>query len=153
MTIPLIFLFLKHPMTMGLALLLQTLTLSMITGSYFSSFWFSYVVFIIMIGGMLVLFIYMTSIASNEIFKFSKLLTLISMIFFPITYVLIPIISKKLPDMYQFNQSYELEMTLNKFFNWPSNLATIMVIIYLLITLIAVVKISSKSQGPLRQMF
>nr|ARH53880.1 NADH dehydrogenase subunit 6 [Heterocerus parallelus] len=153
MTISLIFLFLKHPMSMGMALLSQTLMFTMISGSFFSNFWFSYIMFIIMIGGMLVLFIYMTSIASNEMFNFSKILTFSSILTFNLSMMLITMMSKKLPDMNYFSQEYELELTLNKFFNWPSNLITITVILYLLITLIAVVKISNKSQGPLRQKF
>merc|ERR1712221_33590 len=60
---------LSHPLAIGLALLSQTILICLITGLSSSSFWFSYILFLIFLGGMLVLFIYVTSLASNEIFK------------------------------------------------------------------------------------
>ena len=44
-------------------------------------------------------------------------------------------------------------LTLNKLYNFPVNLITIILIIYLFLTLIAVVKISDTFEGPLRPKF
>merc|ERR1712198_806681 len=59
---------LSHPLAIGLALLSQTILICLITGLSSSSFWFSYILFLIFLGGILVLFIYVTSLASNEMF-------------------------------------------------------------------------------------
>nr|ALO70388.1 NADH deshydrogenase subunit 6 [Bisnius sordidus] len=149
------FIFLKHPMTMGTSLLMQTLMITLLTGILNMNFWFSYILFLIMIGGMLILFIYMTSIASNEKFKFSILLTLMMMTLFTIMIIIYLMMDKNFimsaSFSKSFNESYELSFNMIKFFNYPSNIILFMMIIYLFITLIAVVKITDIKFGPLRQ--
>nr|ALO70636.1 NADH deshydrogenase subunit 6 [Ischnosoma splendidum] len=150
----LLFLFMKHPLSMSVILLIQTTSISLISGFMFKNFWFSYILFLIMIGGMLVLFIYMTSIASNEKFNFSFNLWLMSMIIM----LLIMITIFYLEDYSIFNNltteninDSNYLLLLSKFINFPMNMIMIMMIIYLFITLIAVVKISNFKFGPLRQ--
>ena len=50
---------------MGLTLLIQTILVSIISGLITKTFWFSYILFLVFLGGILVLFIYVTSLASN----------------------------------------------------------------------------------------
>lgn len=63
-----IFVNLRHPVGLGLTLILHTLLISCVTGLVGGTFWFSYILFLVFLGGVLVLFIYMTSLASNEKF-------------------------------------------------------------------------------------
>nr|WRO45163.1 NADH dehydrogenase subunit 6 [Stenothemus biimpressiceps] len=150
-------LFLKHPLTMGLNLLIQTILIAMITGFMSLNFWISYLLFLVMVGGMLILFMYMTSIASNEKFKFSKplMITLISMIFismfFFIFYFNTEIYQIKNIDSIELTKFSMYEMSPNKYFLNNSKFILSILIIYLFITLIAIVNISSNSSGPLRQ--
>nr|ADO60507.1 NADH dehydrogenase subunit 6 [Eulichas sp. BMNH 840452] len=152
------FLFLTHPMSMGMTLLMQTALISMITGFFNLNFWYSYILFLIMIGGMLVLFIYMTSIASNEMFKYSNKLTL-SMITVMMAILLMLIMTDQMiahqisinSEMIPMNIKEMFNLSLNKYLNYPSNIVLFFMIIYLFITLIAVVKITNISYGPLRQ--
>nr|YP_010132039.1 NADH dehydrogenase subunit 6 [Periscepsia handlirschi]QQD89773.1 NADH dehydrogenase subunit 6 [Periscepsia handlirschi] len=157
------FMFMKHPMTMGLTLLIQTLLICLYSGLITKSFWFSYILFLIFIGGMLVLFIYMTSLASNEMFSFSLKLMIYCLIMFSILTFILFMIDKnmwmhfknlELKSIYNLN-SYltENSLTLNKLYNYPNNFLTILLMNYLLITLIAVVKITKLFKGPLRPMF
>nr|YP_009971822.1 NADH dehydrogenase subunit 6 [Deporaus marginatus]QNH68709.1 NADH dehydrogenase subunit 6 [Deporaus marginatus] len=150
------FLFVNHPLSFGLILLVQTILTAMMTGILHYNYWFSYILFLIMVGGMLVLFMYMTSIASNEKFKFSFKLNILLM-----TAIFVSMMTFFLNN-FQFikmnklmmNPNYEMIMnfvSMNKFMNYPSNLMMVMIIIYLLITLIAVIKITSINHGPLRQ--
>nr|YP_009995256.1 NADH dehydrogenase subunit 6 [Ochthebius puncticollis]QNP09646.1 NADH dehydrogenase subunit 6 [Ochthebius puncticollis] len=151
--ISIMFLFMMHPISMGTMLLLQTILISLITGMLNFNYWFSYILFLIMVGGMLVLFIYMTSIASNEKFKFN---TKLFMMFF-IMMMLIMIMSYtdlfiNIMNNFNFNfMNKENYLMLSKFYNKPSNLIMFMIIIYLFITLIAIVKITNFKMGPLRQ--
>nr|AXS66088.1 NADH dehydrogenase subunit 6 [Elateroidea sp. 9 KM-2017] len=146
----------NHPLSMGLILLIQVSIVSMITGIMALNYWFSYILFMIMVGGMLVLFIYMTSIAANEKFKISKLMMssmAIMMISMPSTLVI--------DQMFSYIMISNQELILNsakfqiypliKYFNFPSNLIMLTLIIYLLISLIAVIKITDINYGPLRQ--
>nr|AML25855.1 NADH dehydrogenase subunit 6 [Staphylinidae sp. BMNH 1274171] len=152
------FILMNHPMSLGMILLTQTILISMITGYLSMNFWFSYILFLIMIGGMLILFIYMTSIASNEPFYFSK-----KMLFNYVLLMIIIIIMIMVMDPYYFLKYLMLKenlwlnnldnYNLTKYFNYPSIIIIIMMMIYLLITLIAIVKITQIEYGPLRQKF
>nr|ARH54257.1 NADH dehydrogenase subunit 6 [Cucujus haematodes] len=156
MTLTFLFLFMNHPLSFGIILLLQTILISLISGYISSNFWYSYILFLIMVGGMLVLFIYMTSIASNEKFKFSSKLFMMTALY-PVTLILISMDkffinynnSNELINMENLNFSFSM----NKYMNWPTNMLYLMMIIYLFITLIAVVKITNIKYGPLRQKF
>nr|QAT19780.1 NADH dehydrogenase subunit 6 [Eucryptorrhynchus scrobiculatus]UFP90428.1 NADH dehydrogenase subunit 6 [Eucryptorrhynchus scrobiculatus] len=152
-----IFMFLSHPLSLGGILLIQTIVMTMMSSFMFFNFWFSYILFLVMIGGMLVMFIYMTSIASNEKFKLPKNMMLYTMIFMiPVFLTMLfvdefysSIISLKFNSL---NQSFlMLNMNLSKFFNHPNMKILMFLMIYLLITLIAVVKIIGKNFGSLRQ--
>nr|YP_009630364.1 NADH dehydrogenase subunit 6 [Callispa bowringii]QBP33867.1 NADH dehydrogenase subunit 6 [Callispa bowringii] len=148
----LMFLLSSHPVTMSILILIQALITSLITGFFFMNFWFSYIIFLVMIGGLLVLFMYMTNVASNEKFSMSKKMIFISMM------MIIMYISMLITDNYfimsQLNftlNSNMYLMTISKFFNYPMNFIMIMMMIYLLITMIMSVKITDLTKGPLRQ--
>nr|ADO60410.1 NADH dehydrogenase subunit 6 [Hydrochus sp. BMNH 840193] len=150
-----IFIMLNHPMSMGLMLLMQTFTISLTTGFMNFNWWFSYILFIIMIGGMLILFIYMTSIASNEKFSSSYLIPLFFSILLFMS-LLIMFNDNFIIEYFNINNlnimNSNNKIMLSKFLNIPSNMIMLTMIIYLLITLIAVAKITNISKGPLRQM-
>nr|AOY39822.1 NADH dehydrogenase subunit 6 [Curculionoidea sp. 1 KM-2015] len=152
-----LFLFMNHPLTLGSMLLMQTIIVALMSGLLYMNFWFSYIMFLIMVGGMLIMFMYMTSIASNEKFKMpGKLMTVFFItitIFFVFTSFLmdnffIPSI-QYMTTNFSMNNSWLL--SLNKFFNLPNYILSIMLMLYLLLTLIAIVKITGKNMGPLRQ--
>ena len=143
-------------MTLGLTLLVQTILITFITGLINLNFWFSYLIFLIIIGGILILFIYITRIASNEKFKISKNylfiilnLPILIIIFTDKLYYNLNITNIELINQNNFYSTYLT--ILSKYFNWPLNINFIIIIMYLLITLIAVVKITNIQHGPLRQ--
>nr|AWB98768.1 NADH dehydrogenase subunit 6 [Anopheles marajoara] len=158
-----IFMQMKHPLSMGLMLLIQTFLTCLIASIYVKTFWFSYVLFLIFLGGMLILFIYVTSLSSNEMFSMSFSLTMISLIIFSIFSILFFFIDKSLIE--QFITNMEMEklsnmnnlineniLSLNKMYNFPTNLITLLLINYLFLTLLVTVKITKKFYGPLRPM-
>nr|APX40626.1 NADH dehydrogenase subunit 6 [Psylliodes chrysocephala] len=155
----LIFIFLNHPLTCGLILLSQTILTAFLSGMMNYNFWYSYILFLIMVGGMLILFIYMTSIASNEKFKFNKNLMMIMILSFSMIIMLMLIDQfylnyfTNIQDMKNMNMNPSNMNSLKKYFNYPNMYLMIMMITYLFITLIAVVKITNNSYGPLRQKF
>nr|AXS65367.1 NADH dehydrogenase subunit 6 [Cleroidea sp. 2 KM-2017] len=149
--------FMKHPLSMGAVLLTQTILIALIVGTLNMNFWFSYIITLIMIGGMLILFIYMTSIASNEKFKFNLMLMtyIMTMLMMSIITIFIDQFIVNIKTMNQMtinmNKMMEFQMMMNKYINWPSNMMIYLTVSYLFITLIAVVKITNIKQGPLRQ--
>lgn len=142
----------SHPLSIGLILLIQTTIISLITGNFRLNYWFSYILFLILVGRILILFIYITRIASNEKFSFRKNYFIL---------ILIPIImffSNKINfHINSFNNEFiiltkplYLHSSITKFLNFPSNIILLFMIIYLLLTLVVVVKITNFKNGPLR---
>nr|AID21713.1 NADH dehydrogenase subunit 6 [Hellula undalis] len=156
--------FLQHPLSMGLIILLQTLLTCLISGMLIKTYWFSYILFLTFLGGLLVLFIYVSSIASNEMFKMSFNLKY-TLFFFICIFILLSYISMYNLKWINFNinnsdmMNYfnmfsfinnENKINLTKLYNNQTFLMMMMMIIYLFITLIAVVKITNIFYGPLR---
>lgn len=142
---------------MGGILLIQTILVRLTTGNINLNFWFSYIILIIIVGGLLVLFTYITRIASNELFKPKNyIITLITIILILSYYPL-----KKFLILFNNNfnnnefilwaYNFDFNQLINKFFNFPSIAILYFIILYLLITLIAIVKITNISYGPLRK--
>nr|AXS65978.1 NADH dehydrogenase subunit 6 [Curculionoidea sp. 22 KM-2017] len=155
MTFSYLFILMNHPLSLGGILLIQTILMSLLTGFIMHKFWFSYILFLIMIGGMLIMFIYMTSIASNEKFKIPSNISIAFTILSMLT-LLTLLYSLDFSNMYplkyfNFFNFFNLKLSLNKFFNFPDMKFLLFLMIYLLITLIMVVKITDKNSGPLRQ--
>nr|YP_009349932.1 NADH dehydrogenase subunit 6 [Phryganogryllacris xiai]AQM40106.1 NADH dehydrogenase subunit 6 [Phryganogryllacris xiai] len=153
----------KHPLSMTLIIIIQTLLTCSFLGMISQSFWFSYILFLIFLGGMLILFIYITSLASNEMFSIPltliKTFLMIMIIFTPLWWLdpsPFNMITNNL-DMTLINQSTnywtDSSLSLIKLYNNPNNLNTLMLMMYLFLTLIAIVKITNIFSGPLRPMF
>nr|AVN68275.1 NADH dehydrogenase subunit 6 [Tryonicus parvus] len=146
-----------NPLAMGLIVLIQTLMMCLMSGIISQSFWFSYILFLVFLGGMLVLFIYVISLASNEMFNLSMKMTLTMVMIMLILNMMMnnPLKTnnmESLNHMMMNMMEYEMTSSLMKLYNKPTNTITIMMALYLLLTLIAVVKITTISSGPLRKM-
>nr|AQP27369.1 NADH dehydrogenase subunit 6 [Pericapritermes nitobei] len=141
----------KHPLAMGLMLLLQTTMICVISGTMYSSFWFSYILFMIMIGGMLVLFMYMTSLASNEMFSPSNKMLLTAVLILPAMTMIMPTVTNN-KEMSNHNMMMENEITSTTtvMYNQMMGIMTTLLVLYMLLTLIVVVNIINVSKGPLR---
>nr|YP_010946918.1 NADH dehydrogenase subunit 6 [Salganea raggei]WGO57675.1 NADH dehydrogenase subunit 6 [Salganea raggei] len=153
-SLSIVFTQMNHPLAMGLILLIQTTLISIITGLFMQSFWFSYILFLIFLGGMLVLFIYVTSLASNEMFILStKLMLLLLMLMPPMIIYLESKFNLNNQETFMFIIINNITtLPLLKLYNYPTGIMTIMMVLYLLITLLVVIKITNIFKGPLRQM-
>lgn len=155
----LIFYFLNHPLSMGLMLLIYTLLCCFYVGLISNYFWFSYILFLVFLGGILVLFIYVISLASNEYFivfrlKFLGFLLILCLLFFFIimgySYFGLDV-SQLIVIKTNFLVFFTDDLILVfKLYNYPVNIITIFLIRYLLFVLIVVVKVTDFSYGPLR---
>nr|ARH54634.1 NADH dehydrogenase subunit 6 [Scaphidema metallicum] len=152
LTAPMMFMFMNHPLSAGMILLSQTTITALMIGYLNQNMWYSYILFLIMVGGMMILFMYMTSIASNEKFYVNYMI-LFTMMIPPLLLMTINF-NKTISN----NQTIEMmslmttNTPINKYLNFPENLATYFMMIYLLMTLIATVKITMFKNGSVRQM-
>nr|YP_010708878.1 NADH dehydrogenase subunit 6 [Matsumuraeses phaseoli]WCR51110.1 NADH dehydrogenase subunit 6 [Matsumuraeses phaseoli] len=163
MTLSLFMFFLNHPLSMGLMILIQTVLICLLTGMLINTYWFSYILFLTFLGGLLVLFIYVSSIASNELFKnnffFSKMiifsfsLIMVINIFFILKLNWMNIFfNDEMNNFFNNNLFFnnENKISLSKLYNNQTFLMMMMLIVYLFIALVAVVKITNIFFGPLR---
>nr|YP_009695024.1 NADH dehydrogenase subunit 6 [Abscondita terminalis]QEJ81523.1 NADH dehydrogenase subunit 6 [Abscondita terminalis]QRG30026.1 NADH dehydrogenase subunit 6 [Abscondita terminalis] len=154
-TLSILFMLVSHPLSMGMILLTQTLMIAAWTGFMSMNFWYSYILFIVMVGGMLILFIYMTSVASNEKFLYSNLMTIIMIMMFMALIFLkkdqLFILMNSMNYDLMMKNNLTFKMSLNKFIMYPMMIMSLTIIIYLLIALIAVSKITNMKSGPLRK--
>nr|URX53392.1 NADH dehydrogenase subunit 6 [Incisitermes cf. incisus] len=143
----------NHPMAMGMMLLLQTTMTCLISGMMHQSFWFQYILFMVFVGGLLVLFIYVASLASNEMFSLSTKMITMAVMAMLMTMMIEDWTTMNSTEMMNFNTPTEnsVIMMTSKLYNQPSGIMTIIMALYLLMTLIVVVKITDVSKGPLRQ--
>nr|YP_010309884.1 NADH dehydrogenase subunit 6 [Biston regalis]UMR55010.1 NADH dehydrogenase subunit 6 [Biston regalis] len=158
---------LNHPLSIGLLILIQTLLMCLLSGMLIKTYWFSYILFLTFLGGLLVLFIYVSSIASNEMFNLPinmKLLMIMLMMLIMLTQIYLNLYENlnwmnlsnnindndKMMNMLFFNN--ENKINLNKLYNNQTYMIMMMLMIYLFISLVAIVKITNIFYGPLRTM-
>nr|AOY39523.1 NADH dehydrogenase subunit 6 [Hypothenemus sp. BMNH 1040003]AOY40290.1 NADH dehydrogenase subunit 6 [Hypothenemus sp. KM-2015] len=136
---------LKHPLSVSMALIIQALLAAITTGLFFNYFWFGFILFLVIVGGVMILFVYMTSIASSEKFKSPSPLKSILM------FTIITLMTLSTLKTMTIKTNNELTKTFMEYFNSNNMQMMIFLMIYLFVALIAVVKISDKNSGPLRQ--
>nr|QDA21685.1 NADH dehydrogenase subunit 6 [Orthetrum sabina] len=152
----LLFSSMTHPMSMGITLLTQTIMMCIMMGMMSYSSWFSYILFLVFLGGMLILFIYMTSIASNEMFNppmYNVAAIIIMMMLFMMMFMLSDPFMIVLPTTESFHiMDHSLKMIMTPLYSNPMSLITIFMVLYLFLTLIVIVALTKFNKGPLRPM-
>nr|QCF39700.1 NADH dehydrogenase subunit 6 [Glomeridesmus spelaeus] len=141
-SISMIFFQLTHPMEMSILLIIMTLTISVNSLLFSMTQWFSYILFLIYMGGVMVMFMYMSSLTPNK---------------FPIT------IKKIMPIMifsllfimfydYKMSKSMNFKsyMSIIKSFTFMSLNMTMIIIMILMITMISIIMITQNKKTPLR---
>nr|YP_010600879.1 NADH dehydrogenase subunit 6 [Cacopsylla jukyungi]WAL33209.1 NADH dehydrogenase subunit 6 [Cacopsylla jukyungi] len=142
----------SHPISFGIILLSQTMLLSICSRLLSNSSWISLTLFLVMIGGLMILFLYITSICSNKKPNFTK----------PTLFQLMWMFS-----MIYFISNFEMSLPLNQFLNLkdlfnlefiklflPLNMfSSNFMFLYLLIMLIIMIEILSLNKGPMRKKY
>lgn len=101
---------------------------------------------------MLVLFIYVARLASNEIFTLSTKIAIVSTrAILASTIIKNTNPSDRRDSTTHYAARNETILITRKLYNQPRGSITILIALYLLITLIVAVKITDVSKGPLRQ--
>nr|ATL63087.1 NADH dehydrogenase subunit 6 [Cassida circumdata] len=154
LSLSLMFLMPNHPVMMMMIIIIQAMLICLMCGLLTNMWWFSYLTFMVMVGGMLILFMYMTNTASNEKFKTSKIKKMLIKIL--ISLLMLTLMFK---DINEYTSNWlninnkEMSLVIMKYYNYPSNSILFMVMIFLLVTLIMTVKVTEIYKGALRQKF
>jgi len=142
-----LFRFSSHPIILIVVILIQALTLCIILWLIVNLRWFSYILFLVFLGGIIILFVYIRALASNEKFKFYSTRTLIQIIiiyFIPVYLIL------KIDNNFKKYNFISLNEIVFKLYSFIIIQITLITIIYLIITLIVIIKIIINYRGPLR---
>nr|YP_010531304.1 NADH dehydrogenase subunit 6 [Mileewa sharpa]UXX17563.1 NADH dehydrogenase subunit 6 [Mileewa sharpa] len=141
--------FLKNPVSMGIMLMIQTIITTLLMNKMISSSWMSMITYLMMIGGLLILFMYMSSIASNEKFKMNIFMFTIVIIMLMLTDEML--LNNQINEMIEINETKSIEkLSMIKLYNYKSMILSMILVIYLLYTMIVITKIIKHYKGPLR---
>nr|QNV11605.1 NADH dehydrogenase subunit 6 [Neomikiella lychnidis] len=137
-----------NPMMMGLMLIIQTTIMSLMMGKMNMTFWMSFIIFLVFIGGMLILFTYVILLINNNYYKT-----------YNPTYLFISLLSIIINLKYNNNNetitynnnnmcNNENSMNLMKLYNIPNSVINLMLVSYLFIMMIIISKITNLKIGP-----
>nr|YP_009667299.1 NADH dehydrogenase subunit 6 [Phryganopsyche latipennis]APQ47900.1 NADH dehydrogenase subunit 6 [Phryganopsyche latipennis] len=152
-------LFFSHPFIITLMMIIQTLFMSLIIGMMNFSFWLTYLMFLIFIGGLLILFIYISSLTPNKILHFNKIKVFIFFIFLSKIFLIFNLhfnfLNLEMLNFNNFNYFFNAEnsLYLTNLFNNNELWLTLILMKFLLFTLITSIKISNFFGGPMRIKF
>nr|YP_010958565.1 NADH dehydrogenase subunit 6 [Centrotypus laticornis]UXF57641.1 NADH dehydrogenase subunit 6 [Centrotypus laticornis] len=137
----------KKPMSMGIMLMIQTTWTIMLMNTINNSSWIPLITFLIMMGGLLVIFLYMSSITSNEKFKMNYKLSLMIIIMM-IPHEELMLSGQNFESEEILTKSKEM-ISMSKMYS-KSMIMTMLMIMYLMLTMITINKIVKTFEGPLR---
>nr|BCD89857.1 NADH dehydrogenase subunit 6 [Grandidierella osakaensis] len=149
------FVFSEHLLVMNFSLMMTSMFYSVVLYHQMLTSWMAYILMMVFLSGMMVIFIYMTSLSSNEPFNFPSN----SLFFLVFLSAFLPILVSKygflfmevIDKLCNFNSSFSLELVY-KSYSLSSWELTFCLITYLFITLVVTVKISSMKSAPLKMM-
>uniref|UniRef100_UPI0030DE94A5 NADH dehydrogenase subunit 6 n=1 Tax=Glyphohesione klatti TaxID=3053539 RepID=UPI0030DE94A5 len=131
------------PLSLGLWVLFLSLMIAVLF-CLISFNWISFLIFLIYVGGLLVMFAYFSAIQPNNHFEMTKMMSLFTFTFFSLDF---PFNSLSMTPL---SLNLMNNMSLSSIYN-PQNMPAILVMVIILsMALVAVVKISKSVKGPLR---
>nr|YP_010555018.1 NADH dehydrogenase subunit 6 [Ooencyrtus plautus]UYP50998.1 NADH dehydrogenase subunit 6 [Ooencyrtus plautus] len=146
-----------HPMILGSVLFLFNILMSFNLSLYLDNNWWSFISFLIIIGGLMILFLYFTSFINNMIMSMKmifwknfmlKMVILILFIFMMMFYKNKFLIWYKFKEMNYLNLNF---LKLLLLYMYMMNLMNLMSIFYLLLTLTLIVKMILMNKYTLRK--
>nr|YP_003891059.1 NADH dehydrogenase subunit 6 [Tanystylum orbiculare]ADB91995.1 NADH dehydrogenase subunit 6 [Tanystylum orbiculare] len=144
------FIFTKTPLMMILIILLQTFNISMMLGEVYKSFFMSYILILVFLGGMLVIFIYIASLNNSKKINYKILLFMASLVLM-LTILFININCIKIFIITDTKMFSILEYSMNLLFSDFMSM-TIIMALYLMLTLLVIVKMCNINKMPLRKL-
>lgn len=150
-----------HPIFLTISLLIYTRLICFIISIWSFNFIYSIITFLIIIRGLLIIFIYFSRLIANEKNKITINIYIVLSLFLNYCFILINIFFNEFKSPIPFN-FWESSTILNNFntiefkniliiYNYPFINITIICIIFLLISLFIIIKISSIKFGSLRK--
>nr|YP_010585959.1 NADH dehydrogenase subunit 6 [Plectrocnemia tsukuiensis]UZZ43695.1 NADH dehydrogenase subunit 6 [Plectrocnemia tsukuiensis] len=155
----LLFILSNNPINMGLIIMIQTLNSCLLMNNIMSYPWMAYMTFIVIIGGLMIIFIYMCTLSWNSKMKIkiSILMIIIMMILMNMNLMSYTkfinlnkfmLMNKEIMIIHNINK---FKINLMKFFFSNSLMMILMMINLLIMTLIIINKMNKTTIKPLRK--
>lgn len=150
-----LFLVSNHPLFIGFTLITVRIIFSILIFLNSSTAWISYILMVVFLRGSIVIFIYITSISSNELFKFNISYVWLYLIISGL-FIFLRRKSKTFENSLNRLNSIKAELNRNsieiiyKTYSRPLSLMTLFIILYLLLVIVVAVKITISTKAPVR---
>nr|YP_010276200.1 NADH dehydrogenase subunit 6 [Aphaenogaster japonica]UHY39322.1 NADH dehydrogenase subunit 6 [Aphaenogaster japonica] len=153
----------NNPVNLIIMLVIYTLSISMFMSLMTCKYIFSIILYLMMISGLLIIFLYFTSLINNEQNNWKNnylLMTIFFMNMMTLWYLtshskkisMYPTILMTNPSLYitKINENNNFQ-TITYIYSYPFNIITILSILFLLLTLFIIIKICLLKMKPLRK--
>lgn len=151
----------SHPILFIIFIIIYRILISLRISIWKSNFIYSIIIFLIIIRGLLIIFLYFSRLISNEqiILNINKIIFYITILNFSFIYLNLYIKNLFLSNLiYKFKETSPLTnvnekifINITQLYTYPYNNLTIICIIFLLISLFTIIKLSSTKSKPLRK--
>nr|YP_010021207.1 NADH dehydrogenase subunit 6 [Schizoneuraphis gallarum]QOK36248.1 NADH dehydrogenase subunit 6 [Schizoneuraphis gallarum] len=143
----------KSPLKSNLIILIQTITLTSLTNFIMKTSWISFMIFILYIGGLMIIFLYISSIAFNEL---NIINNNYKILIFKLTSIFMSLLlMQNLMNLENFKYENKMNFEDNFFFlNMfiiPNNLMIYFIMMILFFMLILIIWLLKNNKGPIRQ--
>nr|YP_008757725.1 NADH dehydrogenase subunit 6 [Cavariella salicicola]AGF93742.1 NADH dehydrogenase subunit 6 [Cavariella salicicola] len=142
----------KSPLSSNLIILIQTMTLTMMINLINKTAWISFMIFILYIGGLMIIFLYISSIAFNELNinkNYKNMIFKLSLIILMMMYMKMSFNMENLN--YENKFIFEDNFYFLNMFMMPNNLMIYMIMMILFFMLILIIWLLKINKGPIRQ--
>nr|QBZ38144.1 NADH dehydrogenase subunit 6 [Muirodelphax atratus] len=147
----------NHPISMGTLLMIQSMLTSMMTILFTKNSWYSMILFVTFSSGLMIMFMYMSSISSNEKFywsiKLTTLLILILGIFFSTKMDYNFLFKHKWTEQLLKFEENEEKKAISKIISSNKILLFYNVTLLILITLVSISNLINSFEGPLKMTY
>nr|YP_010029346.1 NADH dehydrogenase subunit 6 [Aphis spiraecola]QOU10379.1 NADH dehydrogenase subunit 6 [Aphis spiraecola] len=142
----------KSPISSNLIILIQTMMLTLMINMINKTAWISFMIFILYIGGLMIIFLYISSIAFNE-FNINKNYKnmLIKSIFLTMFILYFKLYFNMENFFYENKLLFEDNFNLINMFIMPNNLMIYLIMMILFFMLILIIWMLKINKGPIRQ--
>lgn len=149
-----LFVILNTPLIISALIIAQAILISFSTYNISLTSWFSFILFLVFVRAIIIIFVYVSSLASNDFFNSYTLtmahnITIIILFFIALYTTSTPICLEIFSKIILADTNLTPTATYKIYTSYTLNISIIL-ITYLLVSLIAVAKISSVLKGPLR---
>nr|AWU49035.1 NADH dehydrogenase subunit 6 [Pseudophacopteron sp. DMP-2018] len=139
-----------HPLSMGFMLLIINLLTSIMLRFFTKSNWIPLTIFLVTAGGLMIIFMYSTSISSNELFSYINVNNIFMCI---LSMYMITTLNQSFYITDNFNSTDQFNCEFLSLYSPIYSKTTIFMFMFLFMTLFIIIKMMKCIKGPLRKKY